>query len=202
MFTKINKDFNFNVNFWTLNPQMQFIEPFNKLYKMDDGGEKSSKYMWSVFFMTDPDDEVNIMFRLPEFERRKSVENFFPEIDWENKVFKECLEQYPFKCLTAVQRALLEEFDSLIQRVKILRETPYTLDDYMREEESGDYIYDKSGKPIPIKGTAKQLDDMRAKSKKFYEDIEVTIKKFMDEKADESRVWGGRKQTISELGLL
>ncbi len=62
-FVKINKNFSWDTNFWELNPQVAFIYPFSVLYNWDDGQDKSSQHMWSVFFMVDPDEEEQPLTR-------------------------------------------------------------------------------------------------------------------------------------------
>jgi hypothetical protein len=43
--------FNINHNFWELNPQIIYINPFRKLYERDKSKDKliSSKEMWCVW---------------------------------------------------------------------------------------------------------------------------------------------------------
>jgi len=196
-----NYPINPDVNYWIANPQVRYIEPFNEIYDVDDGGEKSSKYMYCITFFCDPDEEENKYFRMTEEVRKKNLKNYFKEVDWNNKLFKKGLAAYPFECMDSIKRSLKEELESAKERAKVISETEYTLDDYMRDS-SGDYIYDKSGKPIPIKGTAKQLDDLRKNTGKIYDDLDRTIEKYMSKKADEIRIRGGRKQTLSELDMI
>lgn len=190
-FIKINKDFTIEQNFWDINPQIALISPFSLLYKEDSGGDMSSRYMWACFFMCDPDDKENRLFRLPVNDRKNDIiENYFNEDNnWSNEIFQQCLEAYSIKCLTSIERALKEEEESLLKRSRLLSESEYTLD-YTRDD----------GKTI--KGTAPQLDAMRSKTLKIYQDLEKTIEKFSKAKEDESRVYGGRKETISEKGDL
>lgn len=63
--------FDFNVNFWDLNPQFKITEPFKSLYEKDKNKKKeeSSKTMWFVAFCYDlsPD---NIYRKLSEEEKQ------------------------------------------------------------------------------------------------------------------------------------
>ena len=197
----VNYPINPKINFWEFNPQIQYIEPFNQLYNIDDGGEKSSKYMYCVVFFCDPDEQENKYFRMSEQVRKKNLKNYFPEVNWENPLFLNAVEAYPFECMDSIKRALKEELESAKERAKLISDTEPTLDGYMVDSK-GAYIYDKSGKPIWIKGTAKQLDDMRKSTAKIYDDIDRTIEKYMSKKADEIRVKGGRKQTLSERDMI
>ena len=196
-----NYPINPNINYWVANPQMRFIPPFSKLYTKDKGGDYSSTQMYVITFMCEPDEQENKFFRMSEDVRQHNLKQAFPSIKWEDPLFVEALEAYPFECLDTIQRSLKEELESIKTRAKLISETPYTLDDYMRDSE-GDYIYDKTGKPIPIKGTSKQLDDMRKSTAKIYDDLNTTISKYMVKKTDEIRVRGGRKETLHERGLI
>ena len=195
-----NYPINPDINYWEANPQVKYIEPFNLLYEMDDGGENSSKYMYCITFFCDPDEQENKYFRMSEEVRKKNLQNYFKEVDWDHPLFIKGLEAYPFECMDSIKRALKQELESAKKRAKLISAEP-TLDGYMLDED-GDYIYDKSGKPIWIKGTAKQLDDMRKSTAKIYEDIDRTIERYMSKKADEIRIRGGRKQTLSERDMI
>jgi len=196
-----NYPINPNINYWEANPQVQYIKPFNKVYDLDEGGEISSKYMYVVTFMCDPDDQENKYFRMSEKVRRKNLANYFSDVDWDLRVFRDALSAYPFECMDTVQRALKDELESVKTRTKLISETPYTLDGYMLDDLK-EMVLDKSGKPIPIKGTWKNLDDMRKSTAKIYDDLDKTMDKYTSKKADEVRVRGGRKQTPHEKGLI
>lgn len=187
-FVRINKNFDIEQDFWELNPQLKVYPPFSKLYPE----ENSSKIMWCIFFMCDPDEEENKLFRLEEEKRRQAIEENYFKPDWENKVVKECYEAYPFECMDSIQRALKDEKDSLRARARVFRETEPTLDETV-------ILGDKA---VTMKGTALQLDTMRAKTLKIYEEFEKVEAKFKHQKAEDARVYGGRQETISEKGLI
>lgn len=200
-YIKINPDFRPELNFWELNPQVAYISPFNKLYETDNGGDDSSAHMWACFFISYPDEDKNFLFKLPPHEQKEAINRFYSDIRWDDPLFQDCVEEFPFACLNSIQRSLKEELESLKERSKTLRETPYTFDHYMTND-MGDMILDKSGKPIHIKGTAKDIDAARAKTSKIYEGVEKALEKFVQSKEEEARVYGGRQQTIHEKGLL
>lgn len=163
------------------------MSPFNKLE--DEFPEDSSQHMWAIFFMCDPDEEINKFYRFSLAKRRENINNYYPNIQWKNPVFKECMEEYPYLCLNTIQRALKDELDSLRDRAKLIKNTPMTLD-----------YTDENGKKII--GTAKQLDDMRIKTSKIYDQLEEAMNKFNKQKEDELRVRGGRRETSAEKGLI
>ena len=53
-------------NFWEVNPQFKIYYPFHLLYDKDKSKDKdfSSRQMWTVFFMCDPDEHDNIIYTI------------------------------------------------------------------------------------------------------------------------------------------
>ena len=200
-YIRINPDYKIETNFWVLNPLVALVSPFSKLYDLDDGGSTSSNFMWACYFNNFPDESKNFLFRLSPKERKKAISRKYPNFDHENALYLECNEAFPFACMNTIQRSLKEELESLKIRTKKLVETPYTFDHYMVNDK-GEYIVDKGGKPILLKGSAKDIDAARAKTEKIYEGVEKALNKFMEQSESDARVFGGRKQTPSEKGLL
>lgn len=192
-FVKAPVPFNTKANFWELNPFIRAITPFNKLYEL----ENSSDYMWACWMMCDPDESENVLYRQPPELRKETISRMYPHIDWELDLFLECLEVYPFECMNSIERALYEEKESLRERAKLIRDTPYTLDETR-------FVINGKGQEVPVtvKGTASQLDMMRSKSKKIYEDLEELLAKFTAQKGVSTKVKGGRDETPTEKGLI
>jgi hypothetical protein len=168
---------------------MVIYKPFNGLYDMDKTKDKefSSRQMWTIFFMCDPDEDRNIFFRIPFSQRQEMLsDTFVPDLDWENPVFKGCLEQYPFECMNAVQRALAAEKDQLRKRAKLIQDTELSLD-----------RVDDKGKKIP--GTATQINMLQKDALRIYEAYEQIEAKFLAQKSI-SAVHGGDKMTKTEKG--
>lgn len=188
-FTNITKKTKPTEDFWELNPQIQYISPFNKL---KDSFKDSSQHMWAIFFMSDPDEDINKFYRYDLEKRKEQINNYYSKIKWNDPLFQECLEAYPFECLNAVQRALKDELDSLRQRARLIKDTPYTLDETTIE----------NGRAVNIKGTATQLDRMRKDTAKIYEGLEEAQNKFFKQKDEEIRVRGGRAESFSEKQLV
>lgn len=185
-FTNITKKTKPTEDFWELNPQIQYLSPFNKLKQEFTD---SSQHMWAIFFMSDPDEDINKFYRYDLTKRKNQIDNYYSKIKWEDPLFQECLEAYPFECMNAIQRSLKDEMDSLRQRAKLIKETPYTLDQS-----------DEHGKKII--GTATQLDRMRKDTPKIYEGLEEAQQKFFKQRDEEVRVRGGRKESYSERNLI
>lgn len=190
----INKSWSADVNFWKSNPQITLHNPYSKLYNKDKSKDKSKSSidMWTIFFLSDPDSTKNTFYRIPYSERLALIkENYNKDFNENNKLIIECLEAYPQLILSAVERSLKEEIDSMVQRSQLLRNTVYTLDKTVID----------GNKSLIMKGTATQLDSMRSKTTKLYENYEKLQQKFMKQQ-DETRIRGGRKETISEKNLL
>lgn len=200
-FSNIPKDWKPEINYWDYNPQIRFINPFSKMYDTDNGKDESSKKMWCCAFFHDPDEEVNRFFRLSTEQKKQALTKYYPKLDWDDELFQECLDAYPFECLNSIQRALHDELESLKARAKLIRDTERTIDHYMTND-MGELVLDKSDKPILIKGNSTQLDTMQSKTAGIYMQLEKIIERFKTSKEDTSRVFGGRKKTLSEKGLM
>jgi hypothetical protein len=88
-FVTVNPSFSPDQNFWDLNPQLIYFPPFSKAYDLDQGGKESSKIMWCVYFLADPDEENNRYYRMgPDRAKAALKEQFYPDIDWEGRVTK------------------------------------------------------------------------------------------------------------------
>ena len=200
-FTNIRKDFDPNQNFWDINPQLTMYSPFSKLYKRDKSKDKfkSSKEMWMIMFLCDPDDMVNKFARIPYLERMEMLkEEYYADFDETDEIVAECLDKYPFECLSAVERAFKEEIESLVDRARFIKTAKYTFDE-VEKDMNGNPMYTKLGNPIIKKGTATDLDRMRANTKKIYDQYEEVENAFIKER-NEARVVGGRKESLSERG--
>lgn len=186
-----------DANFWKLNPQLQFIKPFNELYNSDSSINKdlSSKTMWCIVFMCDPDEEINKFFRIPEKERYEMLqETFFPLFDMEDEIIKKCLEAYPILCLTSIQRALKDEKEMLMKRATFIKEQEYTLDSY-------EIAIGTGGRPmrVTLPGTAKQLDTMHKATKSIMDNFKLVESEFFAEKS-KSQLKGNRSESKAEKG--
>jgi len=194
--TNIKKDFSPDKNWWELNPQMIIMSPFSKLYDRDKskGKIKSSKTMWCVFFMSEPDEDINKFYRMPHEQRQQMLKDTYNEhFDWKERLTEECLDIYPHICLSAVEMSLKEEIDSMVIRAKFIT------------RESQDLTLDKTeivnGKAFTVRGNALQIENIRSKTPKLLENYEKIKEKFLTQKAA-AKVKGQRRQTKAEKKLL
>lgn len=185
-----------DANFWKLNPQLQFIKPFDKLYNIDDSLNKgeSSKTMWCIVFMSDPDEETNKFFRIPHAERYEMLrETFHSLFDLEEEITKECYYAYPELCLTAAQRALKDEKEMLIKRATFIKEQEYTLDKYELVPMGQRMVR------VTLPGTAKQLDTMHKATKSIMDNFKIIENEFFAEKS-KAQLKGNRQESKGEKG--
>ena len=177
---KINKSYDFDKTFWELNPSMIYMKPFSTLYNDDETKDKqiSSKQMWYVVFMEDPDEEENKFYRIPEKDRSEMLkETMLDGINVETDLINECRFQYPSLCLDSIERTLKEQKEHLLRRSKSLTELPYTLD------------------------TMKDIDNAYSRNLKIYEDFK-RIETLFNQSKKEQTARGGRQLTMSEKKLL
>lgn len=177
-FVKVPIPFDSKANFWLHNPLVKHILPFSVVYKLDEGKQKSSDFMWSVVFMCDPDEDVNIFFRYDKDNRKQHIKNMFPNADLDTQLFEECIQVYPFECMDSIKRSLYDLKNSLVSRATFLREIDYNIEN------------------------GKDLDIMHKNTKALYKDLQSTIEEFSAAKSADLRIKGGRKESLSERNEL
>jgi hypothetical protein len=167
-------------NFWELNPHIIYVDPFKDLYNSDKSTnkEQSSKDMWCILWLTDPDEEVNKYYRIADKDERMSIcKSFNPNFDPDHPQIIDCLEKYPYLCMNADELAYKLQKDQLIEISQFLSKQEITMDSI------GDIIKHKAAMP------------------KIYQDFEKIEKMFQKNKS-EQRVWGNRKLTARERGSI
>jgi len=192
------KSFNTNENFWEMNPQFRVIQPFKGLHNSDKsrGKGKSSKIMWFVAQVAD-DSKENIFKNVLYEERIQLLSlDFMEEADFfdNNKELLEALiDQYENFHTTPALRALREMNEKLMERAKFIKNTEYTMDSYDMD--------DRTGKPILVKGTAKDLDAMMKNTKGIYDQYHQILKSLAEEEEDQ-QVKGGQNLSLSDTGAI
>ena len=182
--------FNPDDDFWELNPQLKYYFPFSELYEQDKskGKTESSKQMWCIVFLEEPDESVNTYARMRSEQRAIMLkETYYPDLDLDvlSKYRKAWIEE----CQSSIQRAIKNEIESMYQRSEMLRTTDYTLTTH-------EVI---NGKVIKITGTALELDKLRAATPKLMENYEMLEKQFLNKKHN-VLVEGKRNLSKSEKG--
>lgn len=175
-FINIKKDLKPDVNFWELNPHLRFVSPFASLYDRDTTKNKdqSSKDMWCIFFLSEPDEDINLYYRLTYSEILNVCKNFNADFNIEDELILQCLQEYPETCLTVIQRLLKTTKDLFKKRNQFLKEADYNFE------------------------TMTAIDNAIAKTPKMEEDFDKIVQKYAEEKNKEIQLYGGRKLTARE----
>ena len=179
-FINIKRSYEPNLNYWELNPHLIYLKPYSKLYNEDKSKDKidSSKTMWCITWMIEPDEETNKYFRLPEEQRIDVCKEFHSEFNIEDELIQSIMEAYPEDCLTIIERSLRDTKEFIRRRDKFIKSQPY------------DFT------------TMKDLDDAAGKSIKILQDYEKIEKQFLEERSKNIRIRGGRQQTAREAGRI
>lgn len=175
-FINIKKEFKPDQNFWELNPHLRFVKPFSELYSNDTSKNKvdSSKTMWCIFYLSEPDENINLYYRLEYNDILDVCHNFNPKFDEANELIKECINAYPEVCLTVIERTLKITKDLFKKRNTFLKEAPYDFE------------------------TMTQIDNAIAKTPKMEEEFDKIVQKYNEAKNVEIQVLGQRKLTARE----
>ena len=189
-FAKVNKPVNPDDDFWELNPWLKIHPPYSKLYK-ELGAKESSKVMIAVFLMCDPDEEMNPFFRMDEMTKRQVIEEEYVKVDWDDPIITECLDSYPFDCLTSVERIFREEKEKLKERAKFIKATQYKLDIPDNPEDLDKDLVTTQIRIIDL------LEKMAKNTESVYAQYEKVEEKFIQGKSS-AIAKGGRRLSRAE----
>lgn len=175
-FIKIKKEFKPDTNFWSLNPHLRFVKPFADLYNEDKTKDKnaSSKTMWCVFFLCEPDEDMNLYYRFDEEDLLETCKTYDTNFDRFEPITQACIQAYPEMCLTVIERMLKMTKDLFKRRTAFLKEADYDFN------------------------TMTMIDKAIAATPKMEEDFDKIVQKYNEEKNKEVQMLGGRKQTARE----
>ena len=190
------KNFNTDENFWVVNEQFKNIQPFKSLHNSDKSRNKgkSSKTMWFVAQVADSSPK-NIFRNLLSEERVALLSSDFMEdanfYDNNRDNLDQLIATYKKFHTTPALQALEEWNEKMIERARFIKNTEYTMDTYDMDE--------RTGKPVLVKGTAKDLDMMMKNTKAIYDQYHQILKS-LSEESEESQVKGGQTLSLSDLG--
>lgn len=179
-FINIKKSTDPTINFWGLNPHLIYMRPYSILYNLDESKNKedSSKTMYCIIWIIDPDEDTNKYYRLPEEERIEICKNLQPNFDKEEDLTKQIMERYPEDCMTIIERSLRDTKELIRRRDLFLKNSEYNFD------------------------TMVQIDNAIGKGVKLLEDFDKIEKRFIESKNTGMRIHGGRQQTPRERGRI
>lgn len=188
--------FNTDENFWILNPQFKTVQPFKGLHNSDKsrGKGKTSKIMWFVAQIADS--SADNIFKNMIYEERVGLlaHDYMEDNDFfdNNKEMLEPLIEVYKKIHSTVAQQALEEWNAkMIERSAFIKKTEYSMDSYDMDE--------RTGKPILVKGTATQLDNMMKINKSLYDMYHIILKS-LSEEDENTQVKGGQHLSLSDTG--
>ncbi len=159
--------------FHNVYPELQFMAPFNNLYKEYGDEELSSKLCWYVCMYADP---KSALYLLPPDVRKKELdENFLEEDSDEYPELLTAIEQYPDICMSPIQRSFKIWKDKLDERDELVKSNPYTMDN------------------------VEVMDKLVTSADKVYAIFKKAEQAYLKEISDTS-VWGGGEESLSEKG--
>lgn len=175
-FINIKKEFKPDLNFWELNPHLRYVRPFSELYAEDSSKGKwdSSNNMWCVYYLSEPDEDINLYYRLPLDQLIDTCQNFNPKFDYENELIQRCIKEYPETCLTTIERMLKMTKDLFKKRAMFLKDVDYDFN------------------------TMTVIDKAIGATPKLEEDFDKIVQKYSEEKNKDVQLLGGRKQSARE----
>lgn len=171
------ENFSIEKNFWKENPQFRVIALFNKFYKNDKSKSKtrSSKTMWSICLLEHPDSKFSDVSRKKRIEII-SEDYLEEDIAWTEK-YREHRDKFVEVCPTRNERISQQWGDKLDERMAVIGETPYTLEN----SEVMDKVMSNTGKIWKVyQDCLKDLEEERAKG----------------------QVQGGAMESLTEQGLI
>ena len=194
---RIVEEFLPHKSFWEVCPQLLAAGPTKVLYDEDSSKkkEKSSKIMWFIALSTDINSKY---YNIPTVGEHNKYELLGGDILGDKKYYdknkKDCDNLIAFYCKlqdTPAQRTLREWDDKMVERAKFIKDTPFTMDSYDYDEETG--------KQLKVPGTADTLDKMMGMTKKLYDDYD-RIQKSLSISEMETEALGGGQASLSDDG--
>ena len=147
------ENYQYGDNFWLLNPELKFIDPFAKLK------DKEDKFMWGIVLYCESSRRT--IFGLLEPDKKKEqIEKYIYPIPWDDELVKEVIKEYP-KFLTPAKRAFKEYEDFLARRGEFLRNQDYTF-------ENSEKLDRLAANSLKIFGEFKQIEEQ------FQEEDKIT----------------------------
>lgn len=165
---------NISENFWELNPEIKYMNPFKDFYTENIDKDYSSKIMWAIYLYCDPDSRFA---RMDDDEKQKEISENYLEGEFDLVNHKVLIEAYKDKILSKLQKSYNRLLKKLEERDNFIAATKYT------------------------ENNAKKLDDMFANSSKIYQQLKAIEDELETEKKS-GNIKGGRKESLSERGII
>lgn len=182
-------------NFWELNQQFKIANPFKKIYEKDKSKNKkeSSLLMWFVALCYDLESRY---YNLESDEKHNLIGEDFcnsSKYYYDNKdLLDDLIEAFCQLQDTPAQRNLRDWNDAILKRARFLKETDWSLDDY---------VEDSNGKWITKKGTASQLEMIHKNTRAIYLDY-YRILEDLDKEKSQGTAKGGAVSSLGDSGQI
>jgi len=174
----ILNNFHIDADFWEQNPHFLIVEIFKSFYKNDRSKKKhrSSKVMWAIALLIHPSSK----FSDSPYEKRKQiiVDDYlsFEELAWDSK-YEDLIESFKEFAMTRKQRVVRIWGDKLDERMKMISETAYDIDN------------------------SEMLDKAMARTEKIWK-VYMQALKDLDDESSNTQVQGGAEESAEEKGWL
>ncbi len=192
----ILRNFETNENFWVTNPAFLTVKLFKEFHSKDKSKDKSksSRIMWAIAFYLDPH-EHNVWRNLSNEDRKMLIADDYlkqKKFNWED--YQDIISEYYKRVLTRPEKDYYELVEKMTERKDFIKNTPYTLESYEEDPETGKFR--------TVKGTAKDLDSMVTNTIKLYEQLDAVKAKVERAKQLKGETKGGMEESATERGLL
>lgn len=186
----ITKSYSPNNIFWDMFPQFTIINPFKDLYSKDKskGKKTSSTLMWAIALLYHPKSDI---YNLNDkFERiAKDMLKKKPDYDWSKH--KELIDTFIDMALSQAEKSMHFWSESLKDR-----------DDFLSKQEYhfSYSVTDPEGNMFDYKSNVKELDEMRGRTAKLYQDYFKIKKELSEEEVARGR--GQKIVSLTDEGLI
>ena len=200
-FIKVDDKFDIRKNFWELNNQIKYIDPYKQLYDNDKSPDKSlsSLDMYSIYLYCDPS-YSNKIYRLEEKSKRDAILAYHPKFNWDDELISKCILTYPEMCLTPAARMFVAAEKELAKRLEFMQNTPYERSQVVKDK-NGAIVY-VAGKPLITDSTVTLLETMQKNTAVINKQYDAIRKLFEEEQKGEIRIYGGGEETLMDEGGL
>ncbi len=186
----ITENFSPHNNFWDFNQQFKIVEPFKSFYNKDrtKDRKKSSDIMWGIALMYHPESDIYDMSDKEERVARDMLK-FKKGFKWDE--YQELIDAFIDMALTQAQKSLRNWELAMKDRDDFLATQKYHF---------GYIETTPDGVEIEHKSNVKELDEMRGRTIKLYQDL----MKIQTEMSKElvARGKGSKIKSMTDEGLI
>ena len=186
----ITENFSPANNFWDFNQQFKVVEPFKSFYNKDrtKDRKKSSDIMWGIALMYHPESDI---YDMSDKEERVAQDMLKLGKDFDWGKYEDLISSFIDMALTQAQKSLRNWELAIKDRDEFLATQKYHF---------GYSEFTPDGVEIEHKSNVKELDEMRGRTIKLYQDL-IKIQSEMS-KEIVARGKGSKIKSLSDEGLI